>query len=252
MLSKNLIKLSNSLSIKKYRQQHKLFIAEGQKLVADLLQMKIKINHIITSDNTFDCGCAPVSYATQNEMKKISNFKTPSDIIALVEMPEYSISTDEIAEKLSLALDEIQDPGNMGTIIRIANWFGIRNIICSTGCVDVYNPKVVQSSMGAIMGMKIHYTNLPELIVKLKKTGTYKVYGTFMAGENIYNSNLTSKGMIVMGNEGKGISSSVKNLVDCKLSIPSNSQAFAGSESLNVAVATGIIVSEFSRQNLIK
>ncbi len=251
MLSKSLIKLINSLAIKKYRQKNMLFVAEGRKLVSDLLQMKVKIRHIITSDTDFKCNFAPVDYAKRDEMRKISNFKTSSDIFAIVEIPQYSFSIPELSNQLSLALDEIQDPGNMGTIIRIANWFGISNIICSVGCVDIYNPKVVQSSMGAIMGVKVHYINLPKTILELKANNDYRVYGTFMEGENIYQSNLSSAGMVIMGNEGKGISSEVSKLIDCKLSIPTNAGSFTGSESLNVAVSTGIVVSEFSRHKLI-
>ncbi len=247
MLSKSLIKLVNSLSLKKYRQKHNLFVVEGQKLVSDLLRMNVNIKHIISCNNDFTYKKAKITYASRNEMKKISNFKTPSDIIALAEIPDYKFSIDNLTNKLSLALDEIQNPGNMGTIVRIANWFGIENIICSENCADIYNPKVVQSSMGAIMGVKVHYVNLPETIRKLKRTSNHNVYGTFMSGENIYTSKLSSSGIIVMGNEGQGVSDEISKLVDIKLSIPANTSTFTGSESLNVAVAAGIVVSEFNR-----
>ncbi len=251
MLSKNLVKLVNSLSVKKYRQKHGLFVAEGQKLVSDILQMNVKVKHIITTKLDFKCNNIQVSYASQNEFKKLSNFKTASEIMAVVEISQQNMCADTIADELSLALDDIQDPGNMGTIIRVANWFGIQNIICSQSCVDIYNPKVVQSSMGAIMGVKVHYVNLFDTITTLKKNNMCTVYGTFMSGNNIYKESLSSKGIIVMGNEGKGISGDIQQLIDCKLSIPAFANSSESSESLNVAVSTGIVVSEFKRRLII-
>ncbi len=250
MLSKSLIKLVNSLSVKKYRQKHNLFVAEGHKLVSDILQMNAEVKYIITANSDFNCKKAEVIYASQNEFKKLSNFKTPSEIIAVVKIPQQNMCINNIANELSLALDDIQDPGNMGTIIRIANWFGIKNIICSKSCTDIYNPKVVQSSMGAIMGVKVHYVNLHDTIKDIKENAACKVYGTFMSGNNIYKEQLSSKGIIVMGNEGKGISEDIQRLIDCKLSIPDFANSSESSESLNVSVSTGIVVSEFRRRGM--
>lgn len=247
MLSKSLIKLINSLKIKKYRQKHQLFVAEGQKLVADLLELKAGVRYIISSDLNYSNNNIEVIYCKQYELQKLSSLKHSSDIVAVVEIPKYEFSNKEISNNISIALDNIQDPGNMGTIIRVANWFGIRTILCSKTCVDIYNPKVVQATMGALMGVKVHYLDLYTTISDLKTDVDYKIFGTFMTGQNIYTTSLSNRGLIVMGSEGQGISEKLGELIDIKLSIPGNAQKFNGSESLNVGVATGIVVSEFTR-----
>jgi len=249
MLSKGLIKLVNSLDNKKYRQIHKLFIAEGTKLVNDLIKLEAPIKTIISTSNIERCNQS-IEYIQCNswELEKISFLKTSPEIIALVDIIENDFNINDLPGKLSIGLDSIQDPGNMGTIIRLANWFGIENILCSNDCVDNYNPKVVQASMGALIRVKVHYIDLPDTINELIKFPDYQINGTFMNGECIYSSNLQSNGLIVMGNEGKGISEMVERLVTKRISIPTFSDKFNGAESLNVGVATGIIISEFTRQ----
>lgn len=248
MLSKGLIKLVNSLRHKKYRQQHGLFVAEGHKMIGDLIKIGSPIKTIISAQNITMNGAFEFVQCKSGELDKISSLKTSQDMIALVKIPEYQYKEEAILDKLSLALDGVQDPGNMGTIIRIANWFGIKNILCSIDCVDIYNPKVVQASMGALMKVKVHYLDLSVTIAQLAKNNDYKIYGTFMNGISIYESELLPEGLIVMGSEGHGISTEIEKLITKKIAIPSFAAEFGGAESLNVAVAAGIIVSEFARQ----
>ncbi len=250
MLSKGLIKLVNSLDNKKFRKQHQLFIAEGFKLVNDLFRMKAPIKTIICTHFIEEMShIAEFIQVKPFELEKISFLKTVPEIIALVEITEHEFIKEDLFEKLSIGLDEIQDPGNMGTIIRLANWFGIQNILCSKECADIYNPKVVQASMGALLSVKVHYLDLPGVIVELLKFPDFQIYGTFMAGDSIYETNLKNNGVIVMGNEGNGISTEIERLITKRISIPSFSDGFNGAESLNVGVATGIIISEFARQS---
>ncbi len=245
VLSKALIKQINSLKIKKYREKHNLFVAEGRKMIDDLIQIDAPIKQIITSNQDYHHESIEIIHANASEIKKVSFLKTPGDTIAILKIPKYELAINKIQNELSLALDNIQDPGNMGTIIRIANWFGINNVLCSKSCADIYNPKVVQASMGAILGVKVHYIELEKAITQLKQLGEYNVYGTFMNGDNIYGKSLSNKGLIVMGSEGKGISQNLSKLIDHRLTIPSSTVSFKGTESLNVAVATGIVLSEF-------
>ena len=182
------------------------------------------------------------------EMKKISGLSTPSNVFALVYIPEYEITEFESQKSLTLALDDIQDPGNLGTIIRLADWFGIDNIICSQGTVDAFSPKVIQSCMGAISRVKVIYCNLEETLRDLKAKQNLSIYGTFMEGENIYSANLSSTGVIVMGNEGNGISPDIEKIISRKIHIPAFTTDRTVVESLNVAMATAIVCSEFRRR----
>ena len=250
MLSKSLIKLINSLDSKKFRKQHQLFVAEGFKLVNDLVRLKAPIKTIISSHFIEEMShFADYIQCKPSELEKISFLKTSPEILALVEIVEHEFIKGEISGKLSIALDGIQDPGNMGTIIRLANWFGIQHIICSKDCADIYNPKVVQATMGALLYVKVHYVDLPNVINELLKFPDYQIYGTFMDGQSIYTSNLENNGLLIMGNEGKGISEQIEKLITKRISIPSFTDGFNGAESLNVGVATGIIISEFARQS---
>lgn len=249
MLSKGLIKLVNSLDKKKFRQEHNLFIAEGYKLINDLIRLGAPIRTIISTKNIENTMYDyEFQYCTKADMEKISFMKTVPEILALVELIEHDFQYQSLEKKLSIGLDSVQDPGNMGTIIRLANWFGIKNILCSRDCADIYNPKVVQASMGAIMGVMVHYLDLPTVIGDLIKFSDYQIYGTFMQGTSIYNSDLQCNGVMVMGNEGKGISPEVEALVSKRISIPSFTEGFKGAESLNVGVAAGIVISEFVRR----
>ena len=169
----------------------------------------------------------------------------PQSVVALFKKPTYQLDYKSLGSQLSLMLDTVQDPGNLGTIIRIADWFGIENVICSKETVDVYNPKVVQATMGALSRVRVHYLDLEKMLQDLKGV---PVFGTFLEGDDIYEETLPPSGIIVMGNEGNGISSNVKKYVDRKLYIPNFPQSRDTSESLNVAVATAIVCSEFRRR----
>jgi TrmH family RNA methyltransferase len=171
--------------------------------------------------------------------------KTPQEVLAVFEQPSYEMKADVVSQSLCLALDDIQDPGNLGTIIRVADWFGIEHIFCSQGTVDVYNPKTIQATMGALARVKLHYCDLPSFIASLKDI---PVYGTFLDGDNMYEKKLTPHGLVVMGNEGNGVSAEVANLVNERLYIPNYPPQRETSESLNVAMATGIICAEFRRR----
>jgi TrmH family RNA methyltransferase len=249
MLSKNKIKYIQSLKDKKHRLEHGVFVAEGAKLVFDLLatcrcQFVAALPEIIAKHP--EITVEEVIITDENELKKATFLKTPPQIIGVFYQPDFDISTTDFDRKLSLVLDGIQDPGNMGTIVRIADWFGIEDIICSPDTVDIYNPKNVQATMGAIARVRVHYTNLADFLLKHNHL---PIYGTFLEGENIYNEPLSENGFIVMGNEGNGIRSETEKAVNRKLFIPSFPVGRETSESLNVSVAAGIICGEFRRRS---
>ena len=184
--------------------------------------------------------------ANNQQMAKMSQFSNPSDVIAVYEMPEKAIDEKEVRDGLNIVLDNVQDPGNLGTIIRLADWYGIKKIFASIGTVDVYNHKVVQATMGAISRVKVHYCDVPNL---LEEYNDLPVWGTFLDGDNIYQSELDNKGFVVFGNEGQGIGQKVSKLVNKRLLIPSWNSGET-SESLNVGVATAVVISEFRRSVL--
>ncbi len=241
MLSKNQIKLITSLKQKKYRKQHQLFIAEGKKVIDELLQSNFELDSLfVTNENIFtSVSKSKINATTDVELKKISVLTTANDCLALFKIP--NIEENEL-KGLVLALDNVRDPGNLGTIIRLCDWFGIETLLCSEATVDVYNPKVVQATMGSISRVNIIYTNLEKA---LQETNL-PVFGTFMDGENIYQKALAKEGIIVMGNEANGISSEIEALVTQKIAIPRFGK-LQQTESLNVATATAIILSEFKR-----
>ena len=238
MLSKNQIKLIRSLELKKNRKRENLFVAEGPKVVGDLLKAGF-LPHSIFSTKPHDNA----QLITDDELRRISFLQHPQEVLALFEISPTS-SLQLPPSSLSLALDGIQDPGNLGTIIRIADWFGISTIFCSQDTADCYNPKVVQATMGSIAHVNIVYGDL----VKLLSETTLPVYGTLLDGENIYQQELTKEGIIVMGNEGNGISQEVRPLITHRLLIPNFSTQGETAESLNVAIATAITCSEFRRR----
>jgi RNA methyltransferase, TrmH family len=251
MISKTKIKLIKSLSQKKFRDETGLFIAEGSKLVLDLapaFQCSIlaATNEWLT-EHKFKAD--EIIELMPDEFNKISNQKSPQGVTAVFRKPNYDYNLQELSQKLSLALDDVQDPGNLGTIIRIADWFGISDIFCSEHSADAFNPKTVQASMGALARVKIHVVNLAEFIKSYQSQ--MPIYGTFMNGENIYNKTLTSNGIIVMGNEGNGISPEIENLIIEKILIPNFPIGQVTSESLNVSVATALVCGEFRRRNKI-
>lgn len=224
-----------TLHSKDGRAEHGLFICEGVKLVDEIRHSSLVVRKLYSTQERG--GCERI---TTTEMSRMSALKTPTEILALVEIPRHQVKE----QGLNLVLDGVQDPGNMGTIIRIADWFGIRDIYCSKSSADCFNPKVVQATMGAISRVRVHYTDL----VRLLEANTVPIYGTFLEGANIYDSELQSEGYIVMGSEGRGVSAEVAALVNRKLFIPPFATADSTVESLNVAVATAIVCSEFRRR----
>ncbi len=248
MLSKNKIKYIRSLELKKNRKEEKVFIAENHKLVGDLLghfPCKLLVATSAWLTGHPDVKADEVIEVTQEELSRASLLKTPQEVLAVFAQPCHAFCPEVITRSLCLALDDVQDPGNLGTIIRIADWFGIEHIFCSQGTVDVYNPKTVQATMGALARVKLHYCDLPALIASL---GDVPVFGTFLDGDNMYNEPLSANGLIVMGNEGNGVSKEVSNLINRRLYIPNYPQERETSESLNVAVATSIVCAEFRRR----
>jgi len=248
MLSKNKIKYLCSLHRKKIREKDSVFIAEGEKLVSDLLQAGLKASLIVCVEEKlagFDCfEVAEIIPASSTDIKKISLLKTTPDVFAVFYQPEHLVDEQRLPAELSLCLDGIQDPGNLGTIIRTADWFGINTILCINGCADCYNPKTVQATMGAIARVKVMYVDLGK-IEEIYKSSS--VYGCYMDGENLYKSELSKNGLIIMGSEGQGISAETAKIINRKISIPSYAQGQT-SESLNVAVAASITISEFKRR----
>ena len=239
MFSKSQIKLITSLAQKKYRNKHKLFLAEGIKVISELLDSKFPLHSLYTTENVFDAESGKTFAIGEADLKKISQLKTPQKALALFEIPQ----TENLdAAGLVVALDGIRDPGNLGTIIRLCDWFGVEQIICSLDTVDCYNPKVVQATMGSISRVKIEYKDLPLFLSKQ----ALPVFGAFMEGSNIYQEELPSEGILVLGNEANGISEDIEKLVQRKISIPRFGKTQA-TESLNVATATAILLSEFRR-----
>ena len=265
MISKNLLKLIRSLETKKGRKKENLYVAEGPKVVGDLLCHYHAVRLIATEEWFVHNRLTPRpeidAVVNEEELKRISFLQHPQQVIGLFELreqkPDHISSADEPSSNLILALDGVQDPGNMGTIIRIADWFGITDIVCSEDSADAFNPKVVQATMGSIARVNITYTNLVDYL-KNQPVGT-PIYGTLLDGENIYTEELTRYGIIVMGNEGKGISQPVRQLINRRLLIPayqSNGEIMQGhqesrdkAESLNVAIATAITCAEFRRRS---
>ena len=250
MLTKSQLKLIKSLELKKFRKESGLFVAEGGKTVSDLIACGLECKLLIATKEWMSAHTikSPVTITEVNEeeLKRASFLRTPQGILALFVQPAEETFEEHPAKELCLALDNVQDPGNLGTIIRIADWFGIEHIYCSTGTVDAYNPKSVQATMGAIGRVKIHYTHLPQFIAGLQ--GKAPVYGTFLDGGNIYKRTLSGNGLIVMGNEGNGISPECRELITERLFIPNYPAGRETSESLNVSTATAIICSEFRRR----
>ena len=253
MLSKNQIKLINALKIKKFREQYCLFVIEGTKAVAEILQSSYTIRSIYGKKTWFERNNYILSerkelqhnifIISDTEMTKISSFTTPNEVLLIAEIPENKFNVQDLEDELVLMLDEVKDPGNLGTIIRVADWFGIKNIVCSTNSVDAFNPKVVQSTMGSITRVKVYYEELLAVLKTNKQKSELPVFGALLNGENIYKAEFQTKGIILLGNESKGISAELLPFITRKITIPS----YGGAESLNVSIAAAIICSEFRR-----
>lgn len=250
MLSKSKVKYIRSLELKKFRNEENVFVAEGNKLVADML-------HTFESELVLAKPCwmatqgnipaVELLVADDDDIRKASFLKNPQDVLAIFKRPAWQLSDADASTSLLLALDGIQDPGNLGTIIRLADWFGIEHIVCSLDTADVFSPKTVQATMGALAHVKVHYTDLKVYLQTVAEQGI-PLYGTFLDGENIYNKNLSTNGILVMGNEGNGIRPEIEELINEKLYIPSFPAERQTSESLNVAIATAVVCAEFRRR----
>ena len=240
MISKNQIKYIRQLELKKHRKEDGVFVAEGPKVVGDLLRAGFKARQLFATTDWHYEG-QEAQTVTNDELRKVSFLQHPQQVLGIFELPSPSSSLPAPHSPLSLALDGVQDPGNLGTIIRIADWFGIATIYCSEDTADAWNPKVVQATMGSIARVQVIYTDLKALLQEAE----VPVYGTLLDGKNIYDQPLGKEGIIVMGNEGNGISAPIRQLVTHRLLIP---QFHEGPESLNVAIATAITCSEFRRR----
>lgn len=256
-LSKNDIKFFASLKIKKFRDTHSLFLAEGEKITSEALHYNSLLHSIIALPvwlkenekqlnklnihNIYECSNA--------ELERISSQKSPNSVIAVLRIiDKEDITEPNKNDGVTLMLDGIQDPGNLGTIIRMADWFGISKIICSHTSVELYNPKVIQSSMGAFLRVNIVYTDLEKLLLKINQMGEIVSYGAFLNGRNIYTTHIKKPAIIVIGNESQGISCEIEKLLNEKITIPSFSKGLQKTESLNAAIATAILCSEFARR----
>jgi TrmH family RNA methyltransferase len=251
MLSKNQLRFLQSLSVKKIREKSGLYIAEGEKITEELLNSDSEIKHLFATpfwikENEKKIKKINVIEIKEQELKKVSQLTTPNEVLAVVQIPSHKITIDTLKDKLSIALDDIRDPGNLGTIIRIADWFGIENIICSKQTVDCFNHKVVQAAMGSLLRVKVNYFSLETFLSEASKN-KIMIYGTLLDGKNIYDERLSDKGIVVIGNESKGISTNVQSIIQKKISIPTYSKNM-GAESLNAAIATAVICAEFKRQ----
>lgn len=236
-LSKNKIKWIRSLRLKKNRDTEGLFIIEGEKMVLELIDLWPENISFICTVNPKLSVKYLTYYTNEKTMKQISSLTTPNKLLAVVKKP----IPEKKEESFIVMLDDIQDPGNMGTILRTCDWFNVDKIVCSKNTVDIFNTKVIQSSMGSIFRIPVEYCNLSTYL----ELTTLTIYGALLEGENIYNKKLEREGIIVMGNEGKGISKEIQSYITKTILIPK----FGGAESLNVSIATGIILSEFYRNN---
>jgi len=239
MLSKSQIKLIKSLKQKKYRQQYQLFVAEGKKTIFELLDSNLELNHLYSTTLEFSVSDGLLTQISENELKKISFLKNPNTALAVFKIPKSQAAD---LNGLVVALDDVRDPGNLGTIIRLCDWFGVKDLVCNIETVDCYNPKVIQATMGSITRVNVSYQDLSVLL----STQNSNNFGAFMDGDNVYIMNLPKSGILVLGNEANGISKDIENQITQRISIPRFGDIKA-TESLNVANAAAILLSEFRR-----
>jgi TrmH family RNA methyltransferase len=256
MISRNRLKYLSSLKIKKLRTEHRQFIMEGDKIISDILKEgKTNIRQLIASpewlraNNKLLTGTAgEVTEADLTDLERISSLETPPPVMAVLDMFEHIPDMNELTDTWCIALDTIQDPGNLGTIIRSADWFGIRHIFCNVGCADYFNPKVVQASMGALLRVKVYYEDLASIMKKYSSGLSLPVYGTFMEGTPVYDIAAEKRGMIVFGNESRGISEELIPHIQFHITIPAGNKGTSHIESLNVASAVSVVCSVISRR----
>jgi TrmH family RNA methyltransferase len=252
MISKARFKYIKSLEQKKVRQSDRLFVAEGPKVVGDILRREAPL-WVVSTDGWAAAHADELPASTElmtvsdDELRRLSFLQHPQQVLAVFAIPDRPTVALPL-DDLSLALDGVQDPGNLGTIVRIADWFGIRHIVCSRDTADLYNPKVVQATMGSLARVEVAYTDLPQLVDSLPDD--FPVYGTLLDGHNIYAEPLQQRGLIVMGNEGKGLTEPMRERVTHRLFIPNYPEGSDTAESLNVAIATAVTCAEFRRRGL--
>lgn len=253
MISKNTIKLIKSLALKKYRTKEQLFLVEGDKLVSEVVESNLQVKELIVTsafshslEKRFK-NIETITYVESKEIKQASLLKSPQNSIAICRMPATKTFPTQLPNTLSVYLDGIQDPGNLGTILRICDWFGIQAIFCSPDTVDFFNPKVIQASMGSFNRINVWECEF-DAIKELAENSNTRLFGAFMDGKNIYKQSLPQNALLVMGNEGKGIRAEVEKRIDARIRIPNFSTNDDKAESLNVSVATSIICSEFKRR----
>lgn len=252
MITRREIDDIRALADKKVRENTGLFVAEGEKLVLDLLQSSL-VPTVIYTVPAGSSGSIPAPWSelartiTSRDMERISAFRSPPDMLAIFSIPASPAETPGKLSGLGMVLDRIQDPGNLGTIVRTADWFGIRDLYCSKDCADVYGPKCVQSTMGSIARVRVRYTDLPTLLEQASRQKV-PVFGTYMNGENLYQAELPETALLVMGSEGKGISPELEPFLNRRIAIPPFPAGKNKAESLNVAVSASIICAEFRRR----
>jgi TrmH family RNA methyltransferase len=254
MISKNKARFIISLREKKTREEERLYVVEGDKIVREFLAAGIPLKMLVAKPEFIrsvppdqlpaTCETEEVSF---EELRHISTMKTPHNALAVVHIPEQQLNVNEVLNELCIALEFVQDPGNMGTIIRAAGWFGIQNIVCSEDCVDVYNPRVIQASMGAMLHVKVYSYPLEKFLGEAVAKNV-PVFGTLLEGQSIYDHKLDNKGVILLGNESKGISEQLQSYISEKIMIPRFSPAKPGIDSLNVGMAASVVFSEFRRR----
>jgi TrmH family RNA methyltransferase len=250
MLSKSHIKLVQALKLNKYRKQTGLFIAEGPKVVNELIQSRFKVHAVFTTPD-FQSPLLDdnlLFHISQKELERMSQLKTPNQVLAIFHTENTENTIVPLPKDLTIILDDIRDPGNMGTIIRTADWYGIQQLVCSENCVDIYNPKVVQATMGSLSRVNVYYTNLDNYLAELPQS--IPTYGAVMGSTSVYTLKLPVVAALIIGNESHGISQHLLAQIKHKVSIPSfKKSSQPGAESLNASVATAILCSEFRRQN---
>jgi TrmH family RNA methyltransferase len=254
MMTRYQVRMILSLQKKKTREENSLFVLEGDKIVREYILAGNRVTLLAGKPEWIDGeaemvtnGADEIVTVSYEELRRISSLKTPHNVLAVAPMKKVHYSDDLLAGNLVPALEYVQDPGNLGTIIRIAAWFGIRNIICSPDCVDFYNPKVIQASMGAFMHVQVFYSSLDSILAKARDNG-YHIWGATIDGRSVYESELGSEGIILLGNESRGISDKLLGYVTERITIPGPVRPLAGIESLNVSMAAAIICSEFARR----